>query len=135
MKRDPRLRGLSSEHHLALVLARDLPQQPWTTDRGEALKQRFDRELDPHFRTEEELLLPALRSAGADGLADRAQRDHDFLRRTVARASAGDPEAVVAFAERLRDHVRFEEREMFGACEALLDDDVLDEVARRVPHD
>jgi hemerythrin-like domain-containing protein len=43
--------------------------------------------------------------------------------------------AARAFGERLGDHVRFEERELFPACEATLSDDVLDEVARRVPRE
>ena len=68
MQRDPRLRKLSSDHHHALVLARRL-----TTLAGDAraveearetLALAFERELAPHFRIEEDLLLPALHAAG-----------------------------------------------------------------------
>ena len=134
MKRDPRLRGLSSEHHQALVLARSLtgPRGEWTLDDAARLRRRFATELEPHFRVEEELLLPALRRAGAVELVERTEADHAFLRERVA-ALADDEADARAFGERLRDHVRFEERELFPACERLLADAVLDEVARRAP--
>jgi hemerythrin-like domain-containing protein len=136
MKRDARLRGLSSGHHHALVLARSLTgrQRPWTQDDGAELARRFVSELEPHFRAEEDLLLPALRRTGATALADRTIEDHAFLRSRAEAVRSGDAGAARAFGERLRDHVRFEERELFPACEKLLPDDVLEEVSRRAPH-
>lgn len=135
MKRDVRLRGLSSEHHRALVLARSLTehQGAWSRADGAALGQRFDQEIEPHFRTEDELLLPALRRAGAVKLQERIAADHGFLRSQVAAARVGDGRAARAFALRLHDHVRFEERELFPVCEDLLSDEVLEAVARRSP--
>lgn len=129
MQRDPRLRKLSSDHHHALVLARRL-----TTLAGEpreVLALAFERELAPHFRIEEELLLPALHAAGLSNLAERTQADHDRLRALATAAGAGDASAVAAFAALLVEHVRFEERELFPACEAHLPADVLDAVERR----
>lgn len=133
MKRDPRLRRLSSDHHSALVLARRLSQLTgqWTENEGESLHRRFEQELEPHFRTEEELLLPALRAVGRSDLANRITDDHTALRAMVAAARAGDGRAARSFGERLSEHVRFEERELFPACEALLPGAVLDEVGRR----
>lgn len=135
MKRDPRLHGLSSEHHHALVLARTLlaPGQAWGSVEGAALAERFAAELEPHFQLEEEILLPALRAAGATSLAIRTDEDHGFLRAKMSLAAGGDYEAAAAFGQRLQEHVRFEERELFPACEALLTREVLDEVARRCP--
>lgn len=135
MKRDARLHGLSSEHHGALVLARSLDRAhaAWTREDGEAFGRRFDRELEPHFRVEEELLLPALVGAGAQAIAARVADDHARLREGAAAVRAGDGGAARAFAERLREHVRFEERELFPACEELLAGETLDEVARRAP--
>jgi len=133
MKRDPRLRGLSAEHHHALVLARSLIEGAgqWTKAAGAALGHRFDVELEPHFCVEDELLLPALRRAGATALVDRTEEDHAFLRDRLEAARAGDERGMREFAERLRDHVRFEESEVFPACEALIPSDILDAVARR----
>lgn len=137
MKRDLRLHGLSSEHHDALVLARTLARLAAsgaaTADDARSLAERFDRELEPHFAIEEAVLLPALRAAGEDALASRTEADHVALRNHVLAARRGDTGALAAFAERLSEHVRFEERELFPCCEARLDAAVLDEVARRSP--
>lgn len=132
MKRDVRLRRLSSEHHHALVLARDLSRHvaslaadaPVVRD----LRGRFDRELEPHFRVEESILLPALRAIGDHALAARIEADHSALRAHLAAAERGDAGHLGAFAERLVEHVRFEERELFPRCEAVLPGAVLDAV-------
>jgi hemerythrin-like domain-containing protein len=136
MKRDARLHGLTSDHHHALVLARSLLEHThaWTQDSAIEIRRRFVSELEPHFRVEEDLLLPALRRTRAAALVERTVEDHAFLRSRVEAAGSGDGRAAHAFAERLRGHIRFEERELFQACEELLPDDVLDEVARRAPH-
>jgi len=135
MKRDPRLRGLSSQHHDALVLSRRLADLAgsvsWGAKDATRLGEEFDREIDPHFRVEEELLLSGLRQAGQMPLVVRTEADHAFLRNAVAAARAGDVAAALAFGERLRAHVRFEEGELFQVCEATLPSAVLDEVARR----
>lgn len=132
MKRDPRLHRLSSEHHHALVLARSLESRegPWSASDGAALAERFATELEPHFRVEEELLLPPLAFTSARALAERTRADHEALRAALEAARAGDAEAARALGALLREHVRMEERELFPACEALLDDDVLERVER-----
>ena len=81
MKRDPRLHGLSSEHHHGLVLARRVAQARLE---AASVRQRFDAELEPHFQLEEEALLPALEAAGAVALAARTRREHAELRQLDA---------------------------------------------------
>jgi hemerythrin-like domain-containing protein len=137
MKRDLRLRGLSSEHHRALTLARSLDRQvraggDLAGAAGE-LVRRFDAELEPHFRVEEELLLPALQQAGAVALVERTEADHRALRAHAAAARVGRTDGLLSFADHLTEHVRFEERELFPFCEAALDATVLDAVALRAP--
>lgn len=138
MKRDVRLRGLSSEHHQALVLARRLSRRAaaGALDAALALElaERFTAELEPHFRVEEEVLLTALDALGEGALVERTRSDHAYLREAAARAARGELEVIAAFAERLVSHVRFEERELFPVCEARLGAAVLDEVEWRVPH-
>lgn len=135
MKRDHRLRGLSSEHHHALVLARWVSRRApeWSAGAGEALGKRFAAELAPHFAVEEDVLLPALLAAGAGELVDRTLADHAALRGQCQRAADGDGESAAAFASRLTAHVRFEERELFPACERLLPAEVLERVGERAP--
>lgn len=139
MKRDARLVGLSREHHHALVLAVHLNKAVRAaTDLDAAtreLAQRFGAEIEPHFRVEEEILLPALHALGgaAHALARRAEQDHAWLRAGAARAAAGATGELGAWAERLTAHVRFEERELFEHAQRHLPADVLDALARARP--
>ena len=136
MKRDLRLQGLSSDHHRALALARSLAARAEQAGRAAGavaaeLKARFDREIEPHFRIEEEVLLPALLAAGEVGLSRRTADEHATLRQAVAAIARGDFARIPDFAGRLVSHVRFEERELFPCCEERLSKGVLDEVQRR----
>lgn len=137
IKRDIRLHGLSSEHHNALVLARALARQvdAGTVDESVALAlaAEFEREIEPHFLVEDEVLLPALREAGEAELVERTEQDHVLLRRIAAEAAKGHTAELGLFAETLTEHVRFEERILFPRCEEVLSAEVLDEVARRSP--
>ncbi|HBZ70583.1 MAG TPA: hemerythrin domain-containing protein [Deltaproteobacteria bacterium] len=138
MKRDPRLRDLSDDHHVALVLVRRAVRAASGTggqsldDAWAEVRRRFDLELGPHFAIEEQLLLPALEVADAADLAALAARirdDHAMVRELVA-GKAGDPRARLrAFCERLGKHVRFEEREVFGRAERELPGAVLEAIA------
>lgn len=135
MKRDVRLQALSSDHHHALALARRLLDL-LAAGQAEASLAReveacFAADLEPHFRIEEEVLLPGLRAAGAPALVQRTEADHEALRRAAAAISAGDLDQIAAFADRLLAHVRFEERELFPCCEACLDGEALEEASRR----
>lgn len=138
MKRDPRLQGLSSDHHQALVLARDVRIAVEAGHADAALAERvvqtFTREIEPHFLIEDEVLLPALREAGAQELVTRTEVDHAFLRASVAALGRGELDRLAAFSKRMFEHVRFEELELFPHCEEVLSDAVLQEVARRAPH-
>lgn len=138
MKRDARLRGLSSDHHQALVIARSTLRlaefEQADAAAARALAERYDRELEPHFAIEEEVLLPALEKAGEQAFVQRTLEDHAFLREIAHAAREGRTEQLAAFAERLTAHVRFEERELFPRCEELLTDEVLEEAFRRAPH-
>ena len=131
MKRDPRLQGLSSDHHQGLVLARRITQE--RIDAAE-VRQRFDAELAPHFRAEEELMLPALEAAGETDLARRTWGDHAAMREHLAAAERGESGRLAAFAALLEEHIRFEERELFPAAETRVPASVLDRIHERKPH-
>jgi hemerythrin-like domain-containing protein len=137
MRRDPRLHGLSSDHHHALALAREVRLALASGAADDRLARevaaRFDAELEPHFRVEEQVLLPALRAAGEAALVERTLEDHAFLRERAAYAAEGWADRLGSLADRLVRHVRFEEGELFPRCETALDDAVLDEVARLAP--
>ena len=135
MKRHPHLQPFSDDHHGALVLARRIGGVAKRDEEGEALREawsdlrrHFTRELEPHFRVEEARLFPQLESAGESALVERARVDHATLRKLVRT----EPTRAVAaqFAELLRSHVRFEERELFPRAEAVLSPSVLEAAGR-----
>jgi hypothetical protein len=137
MKRDPRLHGLTSDHHHALVLARRV-RTACASGRADGplageVCTAYDAQLAPHFAVEEEVLLPALAAAGEHALVERTLADHGRLRALVAGASRGETASLGEFATVLHDHVRFEEDELFPVCERRLPDEVLDEARRRAP--
>jgi hypothetical protein len=137
MRRDPRLVGLSSDHHHALVLAREAQRasvagDPWlVTSVAKRVHDAFVGELEPHFVIEEEILLPALEAVGEHALVARVREDHAALRLAQHAEGLDTEERLAAFAAKLEAHVRFEERELFEAAQAKLGDDVLDAVAAR----
>ena len=139
MKRDIRLHGLTSDHHHALVLALRIKEATATGELPPELvadaRRRFDAELLPHFTVEEEELLPALAAAGRQDLVERTLLEHVRLRDHLQAAEAGQLTRLSEFGVLLEAHVRFEERELFPACEALAGDEALARVAERAPKD
>jgi hemerythrin-like domain-containing protein len=89
----------------------------------------FESELEPHFLVEEQVLLPALDCTNAASLAERTRSEHAQLRAYLSDGAPSGPR-LHSFGTLLRDHVRFEENELFPAAETLLDDAALDAVAR-----
>ncbi len=135
MKRDPRLIGLSHQHHHALVLARHVRVALGDPEALQAVRaellDRHEEWLEPHFVLEEELLLPALAEAGHGDLADTIRAQHRELRRLFTTVPGGSEAELSTFAYALHDHVRFEERTLFPICEEVLPSTLLDELARR----
>ena len=137
MTRDVRLQGLTSDHHHALVFA---PKIREATSRGGVdlvllanVRRRYVEELGPHFALEEEELLPALEQVGRTDLVARTLSEHDARRNHLAVAGSGDLSRLTEFGVLLEAHVRFEERDLFTACEALVELEVLTRVALRAP--
>ena len=125
MKRHEKLQDLSREHYSALKLALQAKRaaasgEPAQIDASAAAcVAAFAAELEPHFQVEENTLLPMLVASGESELVQRVERDHGDLRLLAAQLRQPEASALLAFAELLTAHVRFEEREMFEAAEAL----------------
>ncbi len=128
VKRSRELRPLSSEHHQALLVAFQLKKAlaghaetagaPRDLDGLVVLVKRFEESVFlAHIQAEEELLGRHLSPADAK----RLKREHRDLRdllveaRAARQASRRGP--LLAFADLLERHVRWEERELFLACE------------------
>ena len=130
MKRSPELRDLSEEHHYGLILARGLRlaakgERPLETAVAEFLRA-WSEEIQPHFRSEEEVLLPGFARAVPpdDPLIARTLTEHVALRRAarLLGEAEGERQREVAaeIGQALDDHIRFEERVLFPAIEAAL---------------
>lgn len=123
MKRHPQLQQLSREHHGALKLARAarLAAESTLAEPVATLAQRvvdtFAAELDPHFCIEERYILPPLAQAGHLALVRRTLTEHAELRRLASALRHPDATMLLAFAELLVAHVRFEENELFAAAQ------------------
>lgn len=142
MKRVDALRDLSDDHHTALVLARRCRRAGATSSPDaqvdatwSAAREAFALHLEPHFAIEERHLLPALEELDEHALARRIARDHAALRELLA-GPGGDRERLERLGRVLRDHVRFEEREVFEATQHRLPPASLEAIAeacRRIP--
>jgi hypothetical protein len=137
MKRHPALVPLSRDHHRALVIARRLrratPEDAADTVR--AFLEHWDREERAHFRTEEEILLPAYAVRGDvdHPVVVRALLDHVLIRRDAVRLADACPlELLHELGARLAAHVELEEHELFGLIERTLSEGELAALGERL---
>ncbi len=133
LKRSRQLKPLSSEHHQALLVAFQLKKSiaghaesagaPKDLPGLLSLARRFeDSILKTHARAEEELLGRYLLAADMRRLVS----EHAEMSRLLEAARTVRPPeakaALLAFADLLERHVRWEERELFVQCEERLDE-------------
>ena len=147
MKRNAALHPLSWEHHSALtaiVLVRRELQGGAPNERLRTIAQEFvafHRDaLIPHFRHEEEWLLPRLLGHLSidDDLVVGTLKDHVALHRLVFELDVAQreqrdlPAPLTRLVDRLESHIRFEEREVFVRTEACLSAEELDQLGRQL---
>lgn len=140
--------ALSHDHHHGLALGLRLSQgedallsDGWTHDpAGQAsLVMRFYRdELIAHFRAEEEVLFPLVRTdlPQQAALVERLLAEHRLLGSQIGNLltvpEADLRAALQSIGRLLMEHIRSEERILFPACEAGLSPDVLESLGARV---
>lgn len=137
MHRSPQLAPLSREHQVALAVALQLSRAT-AEDLAPAVSRFAGFWADagsPHFDEEERLLLPALAGSSESIKAgERMRAEHDELRSLAADLLGHAARPAVADAnrlgDRLREHVRFEERELFPLLERELTEAQLDALGR-----
>jgi hemerythrin-like domain-containing protein len=139
MQRSDALAALSRDHHHGLVVAQRLRR---ATDADAPAAQAafaayWRDEGARHFRIEEDLVLPAYarHASPREEAVVRVLVEHVDLRRRAADLGAGRapaPEALHELGERLHAHIRHEERVLFPAIEAALDDAELSDLGEAV---
>jgi hemerythrin-like domain-containing protein len=139
MKRSPSLAPLSRDHQQGLAVAQQLVRA--TADSVADARARFlafwQAEGRHHFQVEEEQLLPAFaRHVPPDHEAVvRVLVDHVELRRRAADLEAEAAPSLGALHElgdRLRRHIRHEERVLFPLIEQALPEPELTELAAAI---
>lgn len=129
--RHPSLIPLSHDHHHGLALALRCRKQALgqikpmgaagLRERAAEVLAFYDSNLIAHFRAEEEVLFPKLRSMApqsAPVIADLL-RDHEQIRQAMSQLKAGAGLAKIIFdlGDLLERHIRREERELFPLFE------------------
>jgi hemerythrin-like domain-containing protein len=119
---------LSHDHHHGLVrvfrIRQALRSAAGLEREAEVTRDFFTHDLAPHFRAEEEVLVPILReTAAVDGEAlSRLFDEHRALER-LASELARTTTPLSDFADLLERHIRCEEREIFPAYESRVPPD------------
>lgn len=143
MKRSEALKPLSREHHHTLFVTKEVKDadQSGAEKARSALVDLWRTENALHFRIEEEVLLPGsgLEGPDRDPEVARMLADHLEIRRRMARlaleADDGtevDLEQLKDLAGFMRDHVRFEERELFPRVEREMTEEALGALAAAI---
>jgi hemerythrin-like domain-containing protein len=136
MKRAPTLAGLSRDHQHGLAVALQLRRA--TAETAANAKAAFvafwEEEGQRHFRTEEEVLLPAAAHhvAPATDAVVRVLVEHVDIRRRAAElalAPVAELDDLHVLGDRLHQHIRHEERVLFPLIEEALPNEELAAVA------
>lgn len=118
MKRHPLLIPLSQEHHHTLALCLRILRCPEQNHSQEITNHFLD--LENHFLEEENLFAPLWVHLNRPDLQNRFTGEHARLRELYRTAAFDDAAWNTEFATLLREHARFEERELFPAVETVL---------------
>jgi hemerythrin-like domain-containing protein len=128
MLRDKSLIPLSHQHQHALALcvrldralqAKDVDLEAWQAE----IQTLFEQEIGVHFVAEEKQLFPAAsRFADLLPLVQELQAEHSVMRELFARAAARslDEAGLSTLVEKLAQHIRKEERQLFERLQKVM---------------
>jgi hemerythrin-like domain-containing protein len=138
MLRDPNLIPLSRQHQHALALcvrldraiqAQEINLEAWQAE----IQLQFESEIGIHFAAEEKELFPvASRFSEMQPLVDELFAEHIFLRDCFARAASRslDRQSLANFGEKLVQHIRKEERQLFEGMQKVMSSQALAALGR-----
>ena len=137
MKRHQALIPLSQDHHHGLLLAqllkRNAPEYHGLPNdlpgKMKFAKEMFHKELDHHFRDEEEFVFPYLKGKDVelDNLISEILSEHIILKEKILSLKE-NPNLIDQLDEIgniLGDHIRKEERILFEKAQTVLNDEEL----------
>jgi hemerythrin-like domain-containing protein len=128
MLRDKNLVPLSRQHQHALALCVRIERASPILESGlvpwqEEIAQHFRAEIRIHFDAEEQHVFPAAKYfIELDPLIGELLEDHAWMRTRFANAEAHrlSPAEIIEFAQRLSQHIRKEERQLFERLQQLM---------------
>jgi len=138
IKRHQAIVSFSKDHHFGLLLVWKIRQGLNNAISTERISNYvlffFKNDLEKHFREEEDLLFCNL--PGDDILRKRAETDHRAINKLVSEIGKNKNNAILLnqLADKLEEHIRFEERELFNHLQNNIKADELSEIAKRLPN-
>jgi hemerythrin-like domain-containing protein len=133
MLRDKNLIPLSHQHQHALALcvrisraveAQDVELDAWRPE----IQTLFEQEIAIHFAAEEKELFPAAaRYKELAPLVEELRSEHMLLRELFLKAASRvlDEKSLAVLAEKLSQHIRKEERQLFEGVQKLMNPEEL----------
>jgi hemerythrin-like domain-containing protein len=133
MLRDKNLIPLSHQHQHALALcvrldralqAKSVDLEAWQAE----IQTMFQQEIAIHFAAEEKELFPAAsRFGGLSPLVEELRAEHSVLRDLFGQSAARslDEDSLSVLVEKLAQHIRKEERQLFESLQKLMSSEEL----------
>lgn len=135
MKRHEQLQPLSRQHHngllAALLLKKGIVKSAAANVMAAFIVDFWKNDLNEHFKSEEEVLIPALSKTSLDkDLTEQLLKEHALIRSYInsLKSEADDLSTIKAFTELLEKHIRFEEKVYFPEAEKLLSEEQLQKI-------
>jgi hemerythrin-like domain-containing protein len=132
IKRHQALVAFSKDHHFGLLLVWKIKQGLATAVETERISNYilyfFEEYLLQHFQEEEQRLFPKLPKDNA--LRQQAEKEHELIYSILGqlRHEMHDENLVIQFAQTLKSHIRFEERELFAFLQGSLTESELEAI-------
>lgn len=133
IKRSPVLVDLSRDHHFGLLLVWKIRQGFKNNIDLKRLSSYivffFENDLLRHFKEEETLLFTKLDEQSE--LRIQAEADHAVIYQLVEQIKQhiDDDKLIKLFVDKLEEHIRFEERQLFNHIQTCLSENELTEIA------
>lgn len=142
MKRHDQLQPLSRQHHngllAALLLKKGIKKSADPKTMADFILQFWNSDLEAHFKSEETVLIPALKETAFDEtLTKRLMNEHTALRSYIYSLQYDDGliSVIEDFAYLLEEHIRFEERVYFPEAENILNEEQLQNIGAALHED
>ena len=133
MKSDKNIVPLSQDHHFGLLSGWKIKQGIKKNISYERIKNyinyHWDNSQSFHFDEEEKILFPY----SDDELTQRALDEHKEIRELLKTLNeVEDFELLTLYADKVTEHIRFEERVLFPHLENILTEEQLAEVGKKL---